>query len=99
VVKLNYEPLTVLSNMLSDSKFTDRKGSRKGAIGGSPQVTKVYPFMRTLNYAVEWQLGSKLCYAIKGRVISDYEVFSVPVIDPFTGEIGERAHRARAILP
>jgi len=86
-VKLNYEPLAILAEMLSDPRFTDRKQDLKGLIGGAPQVTKVYPFLRTMNYAIEWQVGSKFVYAIKGRMIADFELFTVPGLNPFTGEV------------
>lgn len=86
-IKLDFEPLTVLAEMLRDPKFTDRKQELKGAIGGAPQVTKVYPFLRTVNFAVEWDVGPKFVYAIKGRVIADYELFAIPGLDPFTGEV------------
>ena len=85
---LNYEPLTVLAEMLRDPKFTDRKQELKGKIGGAPQVTKVYPFLRTVNFAVEWDVGPKFVYSIKGRVIANFELFTVPGLDPFTGEVG-----------
>lgn len=85
LVRLDYEPLNALADMLVDPKFTERRGSRKGAIGGSPQITKIYPFMRTMNYAVEWKKEGKINYTVKGRTISDFEIFSVPTIDPFTG--------------
>lgn len=77
-MKLNHEPLTVLAEMLRDPKFTDRKQELAGKIGGAPQVTKVYPFRRTVNFAVEWDVGPKFVYSIKGRVIADYELFTVP---------------------
>jgi hypothetical protein len=86
-VKLDYEPLTILAEMLSDPRFTDRKQELRGLIGGAPQVTKVYPFLRTMNYAVEWDVGSKFVYSIKGRVIADFELFTVPGLNPFTGEV------------
>ena len=93
LVKLDYEPLTVLSEMLTDPTLTDRKELRKGAIGGGPQVIKVYSFMRTMSYAVEWRVASKPSHVIKGRVISEFEVFSVPVLDPFTGTVRDRPTR------
>jgi hypothetical protein len=86
-VKLDYEPLTILAEMLSDPRFTDRKQELRGLIGGAPQVTKVYPFLRTMNYAVEWDVGSKFVYSIKGRVIADFELFTIPGLNPFTGEV------------
>ncbi|MEI9431819.1 hypothetical protein [Mesorhizobium sp. Cs1299R1N3] len=86
-IKLNYEPLTILAEMLSDPKFTDRKKELRGKIGGAPQVTKIYPFLRAVNFAVEWNEGPKFVYSIKGRVIADFEIFAVPGLDPFTGAI------------
>jgi hypothetical protein len=86
-MKLNHEPLTVLAEMLRDPKLTDRGQELKGKIGGAPQVTKVYPFLRTVHFAVEWEVGPKFVYSIKGRVIADFELFTVPGLDPFTGEV------------
>ncbi|TXM62360.1 hypothetical protein [Methylobacterium sp. WL120] len=86
-VLLDYEPLVVLAEMLSDPEFTDRRKERRGAIGGGPQVTKVYPFLRTMSYAVEWDVGGKFVYVLKGRVISDFELFTVPGLNPFDGSV------------
>jgi hypothetical protein len=86
-MKLNHEPLTVLAEMLRDPKLTDRTPELKGKIGGAPQVTKVYPFLRTVHFAVGWEVGPKFVYSIKGRVIADFELFTVPGLDPFTGEV------------
>jgi hypothetical protein len=86
-IKLNHEPLTVLAEMLRDPKLTDRRQELKGKIGGAPQVTKVYPFLRTVHFAVEWDVGSEFVYSIKGRVTANFELFTVPGLDPFTGEV------------
>ena len=86
-VTLNYEPLATLADMLADPDYTDRNRELKGLIGGGPQVMKVYPYLRTLTYAVEWDHRGKFGYVLRGRVIADYEIFSVPGIDPFTGEV------------
>ena len=59
-IPLNYEPLQVLSEMLADPTYTDRRLEERGLIGGGPQVVKVYPFMRTMHYAVAWKVGEKL---------------------------------------
>jgi hypothetical protein len=72
---------------VGDPEFTDRRQELKGKIGGAPQVTKIYPFLRAVNFAAEWNEGSKFVYSIKGRVIADFETFTVPGLDPFTGEI------------
>jgi hypothetical protein len=85
--KWDYEPLVVLSEMLSEKEFTDRSKPLKGLIGGGPQMAKVYPFSRTLHYAVEWDVGTKFVYVIKGRVISDFESFGIPGINPFSGKV------------
>jgi hypothetical protein len=86
-VSLNYEPLAALADMLVDPDYTDRKRELKGLIGGGPQVMKVYPFLRTLTYAVEWDHKGKFGYVLRGRLIADYELFTVPGIDPFTGQV------------
>lgn len=88
-LKFDFEPLTVLSTMLSDPKFTSRSLDQPlgGRIGGAPQVAAVYPFLRTRHFAVEWDIGEKFVYSIKGRVIADFELFTNPGMDPFTGEV------------
>jgi hypothetical protein len=86
-LSLDYEPLAALAEMLADPDYTDRKRDLKGLIGGGPQVMKVYPFLRTLTYAVEWDHKGKFGYVLRGRVIAQYELFTVPGIDPFTGQI------------
>ena len=86
-IDLSYEPLAALADMLIDPKYADRKRDLKGLIGGGPQVMKVYPFLRTLTYAVEWEHKRKFVYVLRGRVIADYELFTVPAINPFTGVV------------
>jgi hypothetical protein len=86
-ITLDYEPLAVLAEMLVDPDYTDRKRDLKGLIGGGPQVMKVYPYLRTLTYAVEWDHKGKFVYVQKGRVIADFELFTNPGIDPFTGQV------------
>lgn len=83
---LNYEPLQVLSEMLRDPAFTDRRSGLRGLIGGAPQVMKIYPFMRTLNYAVEWQVGDRKVMAMKGRQLGGFERVTAQIIDPLTGQ-------------
>ena len=70
----------VLADMLSNPDYTDRKGELKGLIGGGPQVMKVYPYLRTLTYAVEWIHKGKFVYVLKGRVMQHYERFTVPEV-------------------
>lgn len=85
-LKLNYQPLAVLSGMLLRDKFTKRGRGHAGKIGGAPQVVAVYPFLRTRYFAVEWDIKGKFVYAIKGRIIADFEHFSGPGVNPFTGK-------------
>lgn len=85
-LNLDFQPLRVLAKMLADPKFTDRRGDLSGKIGGAPQVTAIYPFLRTRDFAVEWNVDDKFVYSIKGRVVADFELFENPAIDPFTGE-------------
>lgn len=83
---LDYEPLQVLSEMLRDPAFTDRRSALRGLIGGAPQVMKIYPFMRTLNYAVEWHVCDRRIVAMKGRELGSFERVTAQIIDPLTGE-------------
>lgn len=85
-LKLNYQPLDTLSTMLLQNKFTKRGKGHAGKIGGAPQVVAVYPFLRTRYFAVEWDIEGKFVYAIKGRIIADFELFSGPGLNPFTGD-------------
>ncbi|MEA2870781.1 MAG: hypothetical protein QOH67_757 [Hyphomicrobiales bacterium] len=98
-VNLNYEPLAALAEMLADPDYTDRKRELKGLIGGGPQVMKVYPYLRTLTYAVEWDHKGKFVYVLRGRVIADYELFTVPGIDPFTGQTRKPVRGRDSDLP
>ncbi len=65
-------------------------------------MTKVHKFMKTSSYAIQWQIGTKTVFAIKGRVLEDYETFSVLGMDPCTGgmilprsfaDLGDLTHR------
>ena len=54
VQNFDLEPLKALRDMLLDPQFTDRYGDGKGLIGGAPQLLKIYPFMRTIEFGVYW---------------------------------------------
>jgi hypothetical protein len=86
-VALDYEPLKALADLLDNPYCTDRKGSLKGLVGGGPQVVKVYPYLRTQTYAVAWNHKRRLVYILRGRVMQHWELFDVPAIDPFSGEV------------
>jgi hypothetical protein len=84
--KLDFEPLEVLTSMLEDDKFTDRNGALKGVIGGPPQVMKIYPFMRTVNFGIYWNVGNVRKVTSRGRVLGEYELTLLPILDPKTLE-------------
>ena len=75
------EPLRALIEMLSDLRFTDRKAGLRGAIGGAPQLVKIYPFMRTVEFACYWpsRLDGRLF--LNGRDVFNYEKIYVPRLD------------------
>ena len=92
------EPFSALSEMLSNSTYVDRRGPHRGVIGGAPQILKVYPFLRTIEFAVFWpsKIGGKLY--LNGRETFDYEKIHVPHLDSKSldvhyplGEIGNSA--------
>lgn len=83
-VDLDYEPLQGLAAMLSDTSFTDRVKGGKGAIGGAPQLTKIYPFLRTVHFGVRWFHEGQERTAINGRILSSFEILTTPIIDPLT---------------
>lgn len=84
---LDYEPLQALASMLADKSYTDRVQGGKGAIGGAPQLTKVYPFLRTMHFGVRWFQEGELRTVMKGRVLGSFEIITTPIIDPLTLEV------------
>jgi len=77
--EINYEPLEVLGQIISDGSFS--------TIGGAPQVGKVYPYFRTQLFQVKWQeVGSPVesCH-IAGRPLLPTEKCSWPIFDPDRG--------------
>jgi hypothetical protein len=77
----DWEPLQVLSSMITDGRFP--------SIGGSPQVVKVYKSLRVVPFAVPWpDVDGSPWVSFMGRPLLDYEVAdAVPrlPVDPFTG--------------
>lgn len=73
-IDLEYEPLLALRNMLARSD-----ASRElPAIGGAPQMLKVYPFSQSLPFVV--RTGPDAHYLL-GRRLFDWEKTEYPVID------------------
>jgi hypothetical protein len=84
-IDLDYEPLQVLASMLRDPQFTDRRLRAKGLIGGAPQVLKIYPFARSVHYAVEWPAAGAGEITLRGRRLAKFEKPNALAIDPDTG--------------
>lgn len=88
---LDYKPLHVLCKMLSDPRFTDRRGEAEffhrpdghGAIGGAPQVIKVYEHTNILPIAVRWPDDyGKVTTTLLGRPLFDWEKTFNPIFTP-----------------
>jgi len=84
--KFDFEPLEILTSMLDDPKFVDRNGDLRGLIGGPPQVMKIYPFMRAVNFGVYWDVNGTRKVTSRGRILGEYEVTLLPILDPKTLE-------------
>jgi hypothetical protein len=88
---LDYKPLEALCSMLANPRFTDRRREPdfwdirdgRGAIGGAPQVIKVYEHANTLPIAIRWPNGDGI-YAttLLGRPLFDWEKTFTPIYDP-----------------
>jgi len=74
---LDYEPFEVLVDMLKNN-------SDMPAIGGAPQLLKVYRHMNTTAFAVKWKVNSKSRIVFLGRPFQAAEKLSHPLIDPET---------------
>lgn len=72
------EPFEVLRDMIRENAHV--------AIGGPPQLAKVFPWMNTMKIGVVWGAGKKQI-AIDGRICLQYERIEQPVIDPDTLKI------------
>lgn len=84
--RFDMQPFSALASMLSDHTFTDRHGRFKGPIGGAPQLLKIYPFLRTLEFGVYWPNRLKGSLHLNGRMLFDYEKLVLPQIDGATLE-------------
>ncbi|MGO8253451.1 hypothetical protein ACC792_21040 [Rhizobium ruizarguesonis] len=93
---LNYIPLAILSQMLQEDRFVNRrsegaffnKSDRAGAIGGAPQILKVYQHSVARPIAVRWPAdGDGSGVSLFGRPLFRWEKTLSPIIDPQTGEV------------
>ncbi|WP_429819080.1 hypothetical protein [Ensifer sp. B1-9] len=84
--RFDMQPFSALASMLGDHSFTDRHGIFKGPIGGAPQLLKIYPFFRTLEFGVFWPNRKMGALHLNGRALFDYEQLVLPQIDGETLE-------------
>ncbi|WOI12787.1 hypothetical protein [Thalassospira lucentensis] len=84
---LNMEPFSALCDMLQKPNFTDRYGTLKGVIGGAPQLLKIYPFLRTIEFGVHWPSKADGKLYLNGRELFEYEKVIIPQIDSTTHEM------------
>ncbi len=68
------EPLEVLISFITDPAYR--------AIGGAPQVVKVFQHLNTQSYAIKWPDRDGAPHFF-GRPLLQYEQLDVPIIDPW----------------
>ena len=68
------EPFEVLRDMIRENKFD--------AIGGAPQLLKVYEHMNRTPIAVKWKVSGIELNTLLGRPLQEYETSNYPIIDP-----------------
>lgn len=84
--RLDMEPFSALAAMLGDAQYTDRRQPLKGVIGGAPQILKVYPFYRTIEFGVHWPDSTSGKLFLNGREVFDFEKITLPALDARTLE-------------
>ncbi|WP_337996421.1 hypothetical protein [Oleispirillum naphthae] len=82
--RINMEPFCALNSMLNNPVYTDRRRDLKGVIGGAPQLLKVYPFFRTIEFAVHWPDATSGRLFLNGREVFDFEKIQLPQLDART---------------
>jgi hypothetical protein len=83
----NMQPFEAVSMMLGDGTYVERKMKYKGVIGGAPQMLKIYPFLRTIEFAIFWPSREEGKLYLNGRETFEYEKIHVPHLDASTLEI------------
>lgn len=76
---MDMEPFEILRD-----KIRERSNH---AIGGAPQIIKIYKHMNTMPLGVFWPNRESKQITFLGRPILDYEMVPYPIIDPDTFEI------------
>lgn len=76
---MDMEPFEVLRDKIREQSHV--------AIGGPPQIVKIYKHMNTMPYGVFWPDGQSKQVTFLGRPTLDYEMVPFPIMDPDTFEI------------
>jgi hypothetical protein len=101
--RFDMEPFCALAAMLSDPMYTDRRGDLNGVIGGAPQLLKVYPFFRTVEFGVQWPDKASGKLFLNGREVFEFEKIQLPQIDARTLEVRypleELGHASELAVP
>jgi hypothetical protein len=87
---LDMEPFEVLRDMLRATSFS--------AIGGPPQVVKIYRHLNATPFAVYWPDKRSKKVTIGGRPLLSYEVTQYPVIDPDTAQVEQHDQRSVQVV-
>jgi hypothetical protein len=75
---MDMEPFEILRDKIREES--------NDAIGGPPQIVKIYKHMNTLPYGVFWPDGNSKQVTFLGRPVLDYEMVPFPILDPDTLE-------------
>lgn len=75
---MDMEPFEVLRDKIREKS--------NEAIGGPPQLLKIYKHMNTMPYGIFWPDGDSKQVTYLGRPILDYEMVPFPILDPDTFE-------------
>ena len=73
------EPFEVLRDMIRENNFD--------AIGGAPQLLKVYEHMNRTPIAIKWEISANEVNTLLGRPLQDYELTNYPIMNPDTLKI------------
>lgn len=71
---LDMEPFEILRDII--------RNEEDWAIGGSPQIVKIYRHLNTMPMGVYWPSKAKEQITLLGRPLLDYEILQVPILDP-----------------
>lgn len=75
---MDMEPFEILRDKIREESNV--------AIGGPPQLIKIYKHMNTMPYGIFWPNGESKQVTYLGRPILDYEMVPFPILDPDTFE-------------